>query len=161
MKSKIFNTKVKLRPVKSNKVLDNIKLYNKVFKNIYPLKGLKWIESFSYHIDNKDKIIEQFTDSNVVDYLNELLPNGDILYIDYFEIRSREREKWLWTNIIKKIINKANKIWLSWIYLDSYEESMSFWENNWFTVDSDIQENNNWDISNYHCSYILLNSNED
>lgn len=139
---------------KPNKVLDTLKIKKRTFNTLFPLKWVDWVKNFCYHLDNKQKIINQFTDNNIIEYLNNLLPNGNILYIDYFEIRSCKRDNGVWTKVVQNIIEKSRKIWLSWIYLDSCEESMEFWEKNWFIVDNDIQENINWEFSINHCSYI-------
>lgn len=139
-----------------NKVLDTLNIKKRAFSTLYPIKWVDWVKKFCFHLDKKQKIINQFTDKDVIDYLNDSLPEWNILYIDYFEIRSCRRDNWVWTKVVQDIINKSRKIWISWIYLDSYEVSIDFWERNWFTVDSDIQENINWEISDNHCSSILL-----
>jgi hypothetical protein len=141
---------------KTNKVLDTLNINKKIFKSIFPIKWDNEVKNFCFHLDSKQKIINQFTDNDVIDYLKNLLPKWNILYIDYFEIRSCKRDEWIWTKVVQKIIDKSRNIWLSWIYLDSCEESMEFWKKNWFIVDNDIQENLNWNTSNYHCSYIIL-----
>jgi len=60
---------------------------------MYPFKVAPGVDNFCYHIDTKKKIINQFSSDNVKDYLNDMLPEGKILYIDYFEIKSRERDR--------------------------------------------------------------------
>jgi len=142
---------------KDNKVLKYININNKVFKNLYHLKDTLWLEYLTYHISDKIKITKQFEkNKDLIFFLKDKLPKGNILYIDYIEVNSNKRSNWIGSKIIKKIIETSKKIWLNGIYLDSYEWSINFWEKNWFLIDQDKQEEKDWEYSDYHSGFLIL-----
>jgi GNAT superfamily N-acetyltransferase len=152
-----FNNCNSLNLNKWNKVLDSLKLSKRVFKKLYPLKNTPWLDYLTFHISNKDKIINQFEENkDLTSFLDNNLPEGKILYIDYIEVSPRERWNWIWRKIVEKIIKRSKDIWLNGIYLDSYECSMNFWEKNWFSIDEDIQEKKDWEESDYHSAFLKL-----
>jgi len=142
---------------KNNKILNTIDINKKIFKKIYPIKNTPWLDYLSFHVSDKNKIIKQFKkNKDLISLLDENLPTGNILYIDYMEVNPRNRSNGLWKKVVEKIIKISKEIKLKGIYLDSYKCSMNFWENNWFSVDQYEQKEINNEKSNYHSAFLLL-----